>query len=61
MSRAGSFALPGLGRLIFQAVSQRDVIVVRDVVMLLVALVVVVNFLVDIAYGLIDPRPRSNP
>ena len=53
------FSLPGLGRLIFQAVSQRDIIVVRDVVMLLVALVVVVNFLVDIAYGLIDPRPRS--
>lgn len=53
------FALPGLGRLIFQAVSQRDIIVVRDVVMLLVALVVVVNFIVDIAYGLIDPRPRS--
>ena len=53
------FALPGLGRLIFQAVSQRDIVVVRDVVMLLVALVVVVNFIVDIAYGLIDPRPRS--
>jgi peptide/nickel transport system permease protein len=53
------FALPGLGRLIFQAVSQRDVVVVRDVVMLLVALVVLVNFLIDIAYGLIDPRPRS--
>ncbi len=55
------FALPGLGRLIFQAVSQRDVIVVRDVVMLLVALVVVVNFIVDIVYGLIDPRPGSRP
>ena len=54
------FALPGLGRLIFQAVSQRDIIVVRDVVMLLVALVVVVNFIVDIVYGLIDPRPRSS-
>jgi len=53
------FALPGLGRLIFQAVSQRDIVVVRDVVMLLVALVVVVNFIVDIAYGLIDPRPRT--
>jgi peptide/nickel transport system permease protein len=45
--------------LIFQAVSQRDIVVVRDVVMLLVALVVVVNFIIDIAYGLIDPRPRS--
>ncbi len=53
------FALPGLGRLIFQAVSQRDVVVVRDVVMLLVALVVLVNFIVDIAYALIDPRPRA--
>lgn len=54
------FSLPGLGRLIFQAVSQRDIVVVRDVVMLLVALVVAVNFLVDIVYGLIDPRPRSS-
>lgn len=54
------FSLPGLGRLIFQEVSQRDIVVVRDVVMLLVALVVAVNFLVDIVYGLIDPRPRSS-
>ena len=53
------FFLPGLGRLIFQAVSQRDIIVVRDVAVLLVGLVVVINFLVDIAYGLIDPRPRT--
>ncbi len=50
------FALPGLGRLIFQAVSQRDLVVLRDVILLLVALVVVVNFLVDIAYATIDPR-----
>ena len=54
------FALPGLGRLIFRAVGQRDIVVVRDVVMLLVALVVLVNFIVDIVYGLIDPRPRSS-
>ena len=53
------FFLPGLGRLIFQAVSQRDIIVVRDVAVLLVGLVVVVNFLVDVAYGVIDPRPRT--
>lgn len=52
------FSLPGLGRLIFQAVSQRDLVVVRDVVMLLVVFVVVINFLVDIAYGVIDPRAR---
>lgn len=52
------FSLPGLGRLIFQAVSQRDLVVVRDVVLLLVAFVVLINFLVDIAYAVIDPRAR---
>ena len=52
------FALPGLGRLIFQAVSARDLVVVRDVVLLLVAVVVIVNFLVDVAYAAIDPRAR---
>lgn len=54
------FFLPGLGRLIFQAVSQRDVVVVRDVTLLLVALVVVINFLVDIVHVAIDPRPRGD-
>ena len=53
------FTLPGLGRLVYQAVTQRDVIVVRDVVVLLVGMVVVVNFLVDLAYALIDPRPKG--
>lgn len=53
------FTLPGLGRLVYQAVIQRDVIVVRDVVVLLVGMVVVVNFLVDLAYALIDPRPKG--
>lgn len=53
------FALPGLGRLVYQAVTQRDIIVVRDVVLLLVAMVVLVNFLVDLAYAAIDPRPRA--
>jgi peptide/nickel transport system permease protein len=52
------FFLPGLGRLIFQAISQRDLIVVESVVMLLVFAVIVVNFAVDIAYALVDPRLR---
>ena len=55
------FALPGVGRLVFQAVSQRDLVVLRDVILLLVALVVVVNFLVDIATTAIDPRTRHAP
>jgi peptide/nickel transport system permease protein len=52
------FFLPGLGRLIFQAISARDLIVVESVVMLLVFVVIVVNFMVDIAYAAVDPRLR---
>jgi peptide/nickel transport system permease protein len=52
------FVLPGIGRLIFQAISNRDLIVVRDVVMLLAAVVVVVNFVVDVLYAMVDPRLR---
>ena len=54
------FYLPGLGRLIFQAITQRDLIVVESVVMLLVASVIVVNLLVDLSYALVDPRLRVN-
>ena len=52
------FFLPGLGRLIFQSIGQRDLIVVESVVMLLVFAVIVVNFLVDLAYMAADPRLR---
>lgn len=54
------FYLPGLGRLVFQSISQRDLIVVESVVMLLVFAVVMVNFAVDITYGVIDPRLRGS-
>ena len=53
------FFLPGLGRLVFQSISQRDLIVVESVVMLLVFAVVVVTFIVDIAYAAVDPRLRG--
>ena len=52
------FYLPGLGRLVFQAITQRDLIVVRSVIILLVFAVVAVTFLVDIAYAVADPRLR---
>jgi peptide/nickel transport system permease protein len=52
------FSLPGLGRLVFQATAQRDLIVVRSVVLLLVVAVVVVNFLVELTYAAVDPRLR---
>ncbi len=53
------FVLPGLGRLLVQSVGNRDLVVVQDLVMLLTAVVLVVNFLVDLSYRLIDPRIRS--
>ena len=53
------FYLPGLGRLVFQSISQRDLIVVESVVMLLVFAVIIVNFAVDLAYAAVDPRLRS--
>ena len=53
------FFLPGLGRLVFQAISQRDLIVVESVVMLLVFAVIMVNFMVDLAYSWVDPRLRG--
>lgn len=52
------FFLPGLGRLVFQGITQRDLIVVQSTVMLLVFAVIVVTFLVDMAYALVDPRLR---
>ncbi|MEO9337922.1 ABC transporter permease [Mesorhizobium sp. SB112] len=53
------FYLPGLGRLVFQAITQRDLIVVESVVMLLVAAVIIVNLLVDLSYAIVDPRLRA--
>lgn len=52
------FFLPGLGRLIFQAINQRDLIVVQSSVLVLVAAVIAVTFLVDLAYAAVDPRLR---
>lgn len=53
------FVLPGLGRLLFQSVGNRDLLVVQDVVMLLTAVVLIVNFLVDVSYRFLDPRLRD--
>jgi peptide/nickel transport system permease protein len=53
------FVLPGLGRLLFQATGNRDLVLVQDLVVLLTSVVLVVNFLVDLSYRLIDPRIRT--
>jgi peptide/nickel transport system permease protein len=52
------FVLPGIGRLVFQAIANRDLVVVRDVVMMLAAIVVVVNLVVDLLVLWVDPRLR---
>ena len=54
------FVLPGIGRLVFQAIGNRDLVLVRDVVMLLAGVVVLVNFVVDVLYAVIDPRLRRS-
>jgi len=52
------FYLPGLGRLAFQAIGQRDLPVVQDIVVLVAILVVGMNLIVDLAYAMLDPRIR---
>jgi len=54
------FFLPGLGRLVVQAIAQRDLMVVQGVVMVLVFAVVMVSFVVELSYALIEPRLRAD-
>lgn len=52
------FQLPGLGRLLILAVEQRDLQLVQGIVTLLAGAIITINYLVDIAYGILDPRIR---
>ncbi|WP_052422757.1 ABC transporter permease [Nonomuraea candida] len=52
------FVLPGLGDLLLSGVAGRDLLLVQGVVMVLVAAVLLINFVVDVAYHLLDPRLR---
>ncbi|PZG11749.1 ABC transporter permease [Nonomuraea aridisoli] len=52
------FVVPGLGDLLLNGVAQRDLLLVQGVVMVLVAAVLLINFVVDVAYHLLDPRLR---
>lgn len=53
------FAWPGVGRLLISAVSSKDLAVVQALVLVIAATMVTANFLVDLSYGLLDPRSRS--
>jgi len=52
------FHLPGIGRLVFEAIGQRDLPVIQGVVLFIATLIVVINFLIDVAYRYLDPRIR---
>jgi peptide/nickel transport system permease protein len=52
------FAWPGIGRLLYEGISFRDFPVVQGVVLMGGAMIVIVNFLVDVLYAVIDPRIR---
>ena len=53
------FALPGLGRLMFQSIGGHDLITIKSLIMLFAGAVIIINALVDLAYGLVDPRLRQ--
>jgi peptide/nickel transport system permease protein len=53
------FALPGVGRLLFDAIFRRDLMVVQGVVLVVTVGFVVINALVDILYSVLDPRIRE--
>ncbi|KFC68392.1 Dipeptide transport system permease protein DppB [Devosia sp. LC5] len=53
------FYLPGLGRLVFTAISERDLILVRGAIVVLIVAVTATMFVVDLTYGLVDPRLRG--
>jgi peptide/nickel transport system permease protein len=53
------FRVPGIGSMLVDAVANRDLLTVQGIVMVIVAIVVVVNLLTEIAYRVIDPRVRS--
>jgi peptide/nickel transport system permease protein len=52
------FRLPGVGQLVYDSINNRDLVVIKNVVILFTILVLVVNLLVDLAYAVLDPRPR---
>lgn len=53
------FVLPGLGSMLLDSVSARDLLSVQGIVLVLVVAVLVVNFVVDLLYVVIDPRLRT--
>src|SRR5205085_6904036 len=54
------FNIPGVGRLLIQAISRRDYPVVQGVVLVIAGLYVLINLAIDVTYGVLDPRLRTS-
>ena len=54
------FSIPGLGRFMVDGISNRDYPVIQSTVLLFATTFVVVNTLVDLLYGFVDPRVKYN-
>ncbi len=52
------FYLPGVGQLIYQSINNRDLVIIKNVVILLTFFVLLINLLIDVIYVLVDPRPK---
>ncbi|MBI4269371.1 MAG: ABC transporter permease subunit [Candidatus Rokubacteria bacterium] len=52
------FGLPGMGRFLFDAITERDYPVIQGINLVIVATIVMVNLAVDVAYAWLDPRIR---
>lgn len=53
------FVIPGIGRLLIQATGQRDLIMIREIILVLVTVTICINLFIDIVYGLVDPRLKK--
>lgn len=54
------FNIPGIGRLVIDAITKRDYPIIQGITLMLSAVYVLVNLMVDLSYGLIDPRTRTS-
>ncbi|MCQ9368863.1 ABC transporter permease [Brevibacterium sp. 91QC2O2] len=52
------FSIPGIGQLIVNSIERRDIVVIQGVVLLIAVVYVVINFIVDVLYSILDPRVR---
>src|SRR5699024_10075577 len=52
------FNIPGIGQLVVNSVERRDVVVIQGVVLMVAVVYVLINFVIDILYSMLDPRIR---